>query len=215
MSRTQNTITKAQENKGAKGILDLTSQLSQVLKQFDGLYSKQLPDCDGMTVESWMSAHGVYRFEKNGKKKGYTPGLVMNGWHEGMKNVQESGTRAFVFRNVKAKYQPSEEDVIKWGLKEDFSESFVVFTKEEAEKIDGKPISRYMLTPIADNKWSVATILKGLKQKNNFEKENEKKVMSDLAWEEYDELCIVRYDKDSEGNIVRRIISVNKEQVTF
>lgn len=115
---TQVTITKAQENKGARGILDLTSQLSQVLKQFDGLYTKQLPDCNGLTVEQWMSAHGVSRFEKNGKKKGYTPALLMDGWHEGMKNVEDKGTRAFVFRNVPAKYQPCAEDVERMGLRD-------------------------------------------------------------------------------------------------
>lgn len=211
---TQVTITKAQENKGAKGILDLTSQLSQVLKQFDGLYTKQLPDCNGMTVEQWMGAHGVSRFEKGGKKKGYTPTLLMNGWHEGMKNVEDKGTRAFVFKNVPAKYQPCAEDVERMGLR-DMETYFRVFTKEEAEKVDGKPISRYMLTPIADNKWSVATILKGLKQKHNFEKENEKQVLSDLEWEGLEHVYIVRFDKEANGNVVRQIIEVDKELVQF
>lgn len=211
---TQTTITKAQENKGAKGILDLTSQLSQVLKQFEGLYTKPLPECNGLTVEQWMGAHGVKRFEKNGKKKGYTPALLMDGWHEGMKNVDAKGTRAFVYKNVPAKYQPCTEDIERWGLK-DFETAFRVFTKEEAEKVDGKPISRYMLTPIADNKWSVATIIKGLKQKNNFEKENEKNVLSDLDWENTEHVYIVRFDKNNDGNIVRRIIEVNKESVNF
>lgn len=213
---TQVTITKKQENKGARGILDLTSHLSQVLKQFEGLWGKPLPDCDGLTVEQWMAAHGVNRFvnPKNGTKKGYTPALLMSGWHKGMKNTEAGGIRAFVYRNVPAKYQPGPEDVARWGLK-DFETFFRVFTKEEAEKVDGKPISRYMLTPIADNRWSVATILKGLKQGNNFEKENDKSVESDLNWESLEHVYIVRFDKDKDGNVVRRIIEVNKELVQF
>ncbi len=220
---TQITISKKQENKGARGILDLTSQLSQVLKQFEGLYNKTLPDCEGLTVEQWMGAMGVDRFKKvttdkdgNEKvtKKGYTPGLLMSGWHEGMKNIETSGVRAFVFKNVPAKYQPVPEDVERYGLK-DFDTAFRVFTKEEAEKVDGKPISRYMLTPIADNKWSVATILKGLKQGKNFDKENTKSVTSDLEWEALEHVYIVRFDKDSDGNVVRRVVEINKESVEF
>lgn len=214
MKTTQTTISKAQENKGARGILDMTSQLSQVLKQFEGLYTNKLPDCNGLTVEQWMDAHGVHRFEKNGKKKGYTPSLLIDGWHEGMKNADAKGTRAFVYKNVPAKYQPCAEDVEKWGLK-DFETSFRVFTKEEAEKVDGKPIRRYMLTPIADNKWSVATILKGLRQKNNFEKENERNMMSELEWTNIEHVYIVRLEKGKDGNVTRRIIEIKKEAVTF
>lgn len=222
---TQITISKKQENKGARGILDLTSQLSQVLKQFEGLYTKELPECDGLTVEGWLSAHGVRRFEKVSKggkvtKKGYTPTLLMAGWHEGMKNEEQSTDtgrmvqRAYVFKNVAAKYQPHPEDMERWGL-DSLDVYFRVFTKEEAEKIDGKPISRYMLTPIADNKWSVAAILKGLKQSNNFEKENTKSVESDLEWESIEHVYIVRYDKEEGGKIVRRIIEINKNLVRF
>lgn len=223
MSTTQNTITKKQENKGARGILDLTSQISQVLKQFEGLYTQKLPDCDGLTVEGWMSAHGVERFVKVTKckdgtekttKKNYTPALLMKGWHEGMKREGVKGAQAYVYKNVPAKYQPNAEDVDRWGLK-DFETSFRVFTKSEAEKIDGKPISRYMLVAVPENKWSVATILKGLKQGNNFEAENEKSLESDLDWEALEHVYIVRYDKDGEGNVVRRVIEINKDYVQF
>ena len=72
-----------------------------------------------------------------------------------------------------------------------------------------------MLTPIADNRWSVATILKGLKQGNNFGKENDKSVESDLNWESLEHVYIVRFDKDKDGNVVRRVIEVNKELVQF
>ena len=72
-----------------------------------------------------------------------------------------------------------------------------------------------MLTPIADNKWSVATILKGLKQKSNFEKENEKSVLSDLDWESLEHVYIVRFDKDTNGNVVRKVIEIKKDLVQF
>lgn len=212
---TQVTISKKQENKGARGILDLTSHISQVLKQFEGLYAQKLPDCDGLTVEDWMAAHGVNRFiGKNGKKKGYTPSLLMAGWHEYMQFVEGTTNRAYVFKNVPAKYQPDPEDAAKLGLK-DFDTYFRVFTKEEAEKIDGKPISRYMLTPVLDNKWSVATILKGLKQRNNFEKENTKSVESDLNWESLEHVYIVAYEKGVDGNVTRKVIEIKKDFVQF
>lgn len=217
MSTTQVTITKKQENKGAKGILDMTSTLGQVLKQFEGLYTKALPDCDGLTVEGWMSAHGVKRFEKVSKggnvtKKGYTPALLMDGWHEGMKQDKV----AYTFKNVAAKYVPSPEEANDLNIPVTEGEiAFRVFTKEEAEKIDGKPISRYMLKAVPETKWSVNTILKGLKQGTNFEKENDKMILSDLAWESMEEVYIVWYHKDENGNVSRVIKSVNKEFVRF
>lgn len=216
---TQVTISKAQENKGASSILALTSQLGQVLKQFMGLYGVTLKDKEnntlGLTVEQWMSAHGVERFvNKNGKKGGYTPGLLLSAWNAGMKNVENGKTRAFIFKNVPAKWQPCAEDVEAMGLK-DFETSFRVFTKEEAENIDGKPLSRYMLQEIDEYKWSVQNILKGLRQGKNFQKENDKQVESDLAWESVEHVYIVRYIKQEDGTVLRKIQEVNKEHVTF
>ena len=213
---TQVTITKKQENKGAKGILDLTSTIGQVLKQFMGIYGKVLPDCDGLTVEAWMDAHGVHRFVgKNGKKGNYTPALLMEGWHEGMKVKSDDGKvmHSCVFKNVPAKIvvdDPNNPDGV----------AYRVFTREEAEKIDGKPISRYMMTEIADNKWSVATILNGLKQGNNFSKENDKSVESDLNWESIEKVYIVKYDKVKNAQtgateVLRKIVEVDKSRVTF
>lgn len=215
--KTQVTITKKQENKGAKGILDLTSTLGQVLKQFDGIYGKVLPDTDGLTVEGWMSAHGVKRFEKESKggnvtKKGYTPALLMDGWHEGMKQDKV----AYVFKNVAAKYFPTPEECVELNLPVTDKEiGFRVFTKEEAEKIDGTPISRYMLKAVPETKWSVNTILKGLKQGDNFDKENDKAINSDLAWDELEEVYIVWYHKNAEGEVTRNLREIAKEFVKF
>lgn len=219
METTQVTITRAQENKGANSIIGLTSQLGQVLKQFVGIYNAVLKDKDGgtlgLTVEQWMSAHGVERFTcKNGVKKGYTPALLFDAWHEGMKDANNGKTRAFVFKNVPAKFTPTPENAIEWGLS-DVETSFRVFTKEEAEKVDGTPISRYMLQEVGECKWSVATILRGLRQGKRFDKENDKQVNSDLLWESIENVYIVRLAKDEDGNVSRHIIEVNKEHVTF
>lgn len=205
MAKTQNTISKKQENKGARGILGLTSTLGQTLKQFDGIYSRLLPECDGLTVEGWMSAHGVERYvTPKGAKKGYTPALLMDGWHEGMKVDKQ----AFVFKNVVAKCFLGDDEV-----------RFRVFTKEEAEKVDGKPISRYMLQEVPANNWSVLTILKGLKQGNNFQKEEEKMLLSEIEWEKIENVYVVMYEEriDAAGRkeTVRKVVEVNKAQVTF
>lgn len=214
MAKTQNRISKKQENKGARGILDLTSTLGQTLRAFEGIYSKPLPECDGLTVEGWMSAHGVERFvTAKGVKKNYTPTLLMEGWHEGMKN----GKQAYIFKNVAAKYgvAESEEEIMSGDIKAQYR----VFTKEEAEKIDGKPLSRYMLQPVAANKWSVGTILKGLKQGNNFQKEEEKMLLSEIEWEKIENVYVVMYEEriDAAGRkeTVRKVVEVNKAQVTF
>ena len=214
--KTQVTISKKQENKGMRGILDLTSQIGQVLKQFSGIYSHTLPECDGLTVEGWMEAHGVHRFvAKNGKKKDYTPALLMEGWHFSMQTRNDEGkvVTSSIFKNVPAK-------VIMSDPSDPEGKAYRVFTKEEAEKVDGKPISRYMLVEIPDNKWSVATILKGLKQSTNFAKENEKSVTSGMTWEQLEHVYIVKYDnventETGEITSVRKVVEVQKSQVIF
>lgn len=214
--KTQVTISKKQENKGVRGILDLTSQLGQVLKQFSGIYDHALPECDGLTVEGWMEAHGVHRFvAKNGSKKGYTPTLLMEGWHFAMQTRNEEGkvVTSSVFKNVPAKVVIAEPD-------DPEGKAYRVFTKEEAEKVDGKPISRYMLVEIPENKWSVATILRGLKQTTNFAKENEKATTSEMKWEQLEHVYIVKYVKmknaeTGEEMSVRKVVEVSKDRVQF
>lgn len=204
----QTTISKKQENKGAKAIIDLTSTMGQVLKQFMGIYGQTLPECDGMTVESWMNAHGVYRFVgKNGKKGNYTPALLVAGWHDDMKHVEGKDTVCYVFKNVPGKIElsePGDPDGV----------SYRVFTWDEANKVDGKPISRYMQVAVASNKWNVPTIMKGLKQKNNFAKENDKAVDSDLAWGKLEKVYIVKMTK-VDGEIKREVVEVSKDRVVF
>lgn len=90
-----------------------------------------------------------------------------------------------------------------------------VFTPEEAAKIDGKCVTRFMLSEIADDKWTVAIILRGLKQGRDYKKYNDRSVESELSWEELDELCIIRVVEDENGQEVREIVNVNKDEVYF
>lgn len=216
MATTQTTISKKQENKGAKGILDLTSTLGQVLKQFIGIYGKVIPDCDGMTVEQWMDAHGVHRFvDKNGKKGNYTPTLLMNGWCDYMNDCSDDGKviQSKIFKNVPAKIlmdEPGNPDGV----------AYRVFTKEEAEKVDGKPISIYKLVGIESNKWSVGTILRGLKQSRNFKDENDKSIDHEMKWAELEHVYIVKYQKVKNAKtgaieLMRKVIEVDKNRVVF
>ena len=193
-----------------RGILNLTSTMGQVLKQFIGIYSQPLPDCDGLTVEEWMGAHGVHRFvSKSGKKGNYTPALLMEGWHDQMKSCNAEGKvmGCKVFRNVPAK-------VVVDDINDPKGTAFRVFTKEEAQKIDGKPISRYMLVDIPQNKWSVNIMLRGLKQSRDFSKESAKMALSDAEWKAIDHVYVVKYVQDANG-ITRKIIPVKKSKVLF
>ena len=208
---TQTTITKKQENKGVRGILELTGQMSQVLKQFEGIYHRSLPETDGLTVESWMEAHGVPRFVttgKNPKKKGYTPALINQGWNTNMLLKSDNGKVMgnCIYKSVAAKLTIAEDEKEK---------AYRVFTKEEAEKVDGKPIKRYMQVQVEPTRWSVATILKGLVQSREYDKHEEKAEKSNEEWEAIEDVYIVRMEQGADGKIVRRIIKVHKENVWF
>lgn len=199
------TLNAKQINGGSREIISKTSQLTQVLRTFETLYTQKLPSCDGMTVEGFMSAMGVERFtttNKAGKvtKKGYTPGTIRKGWNNSMLTEE---SKMCVFKNVPAKYKDEEGTV------------YCVFTPEEAVKIDGKCVSRFMLSEIADDKWTVAIILRGLKQGRDFKKYNDRSVKSKLAWEEMDGLCIIRIVEDENGKEVREIKCIKKDEVYF
>lgn len=201
MGTSAETLNAKQVNKGALDIMRMTSQLTQVLRQFETLYAKKLPSCEGLTVEAWMSAMGVERFtvtKKDGKvqKKGYTPGTIRKGWHTAMQT--ESG-KMCIFKNVLAKYKTEDGSV----------ES--VYTIEEASKIDGKCVTRYMLTEIADDKWTVNLILRGLRQGRDFKKYNDRSVDTDLAWAGMEDLCIIKKGENGE----REIVKIEKSEVYF
>lgn len=199
------TLNAKQVNAGSREIINATSQLTQVLRTFGSLYTQKLSSCEGMTVEAWMSAMGVERFtttNKSGKvtKKGYTPGTIRKGWNTSM---QTEAGKMCMFKNVPAKYKDEDGTVYR------------VFTPEEAAKIDGKCVTRFMLSEIADDKWTVAIILRGLKQGRDYKKYNDRSVESELNWEELDELCIIRVVEDENGQEVREIVNVNKDEVYF
>lgn len=200
MEKSANNLSAKQVNKGATAIVRLTGNLNQVLKQFMGIYATKLAGCDGLTVEAWMEAMGVKRFtstDKNGKevKKGYTPGTIRAGWHKDM--LAEDG-KMRVFRNVAAKYKAADGTI------------YDVYTREEAKKIDGKKVTCYMQVAVEDHKWSVNTIIRGLKQGHEYKKHEEKSVDSLLDFDEMKELCIIR-----KAGETREVVAINKDEVTF
>lgn len=199
------TLNAKQVNAGSREIINATSQLTQVLRTFVSLYTQKLSSCEGMTVEAWMSAMGVERFTTTNKlgkvtKRGYTPGTIRKGWNTSM---QTEAGKMCVFKNMPAKYKDEDGTVYR------------VFTPEEAAKIDGKCVTRFMLSEIADDKWTVAIILRGLKQGRDYKKYNDRSVESELNWEKLDELCIIRVVEDENGQEVREIVNVNKDEVYF
>ena len=183
----QTEITKKQENKAIRGIYDLTGQLSQVLKVFDGIYHRTLPDTNGLTVEDTMLHFGVPRFvTPKGVKKGYTPGLINAAWRNEMLLKSDDGKVLgnCVFKNVAAKYMMVGDD--------DKKRAYRVYESEaEALKEDGKPLSLYKLVQIDPCRWSVRAIMKGLKQSKEYDKESKKAESSATAWEDVKECWIV------------------------
>jgi hypothetical protein len=201
----QSTISRKQENKGMRGILDLTGRESQVLKQFEGIYSCKLPETEGLTVETWMEAHGVPRFvTPSGNKKGYTPALIAGGFNEAMllKSSEGKVMGTCLYKSVPAKYMMEENG----GEK-----SYRVYaSKEEALKEDGKAISKYQLWQIPDNNWSVRLILRGLIQSNHHDAEAKKSKESEDKWEAVKECWIaVREGKEYKA------VQVSKDRVVF
>ena len=188
-----------------KAILELTGQLSQVLKQFEGIYASKLEETDGLTVESYMTELGVPRFvTKSGVKKGYTPGLINAAWNDNMLLMSSEGRVMgnCIFKNVAAKYMRDENG----GEK-----AYRVFSSEaQALSAEGKAISRYQLVQVAPTRWNVRTILKGLLQSKHYDKESEKAEESEKSWAAIEECWIVI----TEGK-ERRAVKVSKDRVVF
>ena len=147
-------------------------------------------------------------------KKNYTPALIMDGWHDAMKLKDDTGKvlNSYVFKNVPAKIRISDPN-------DPEGRAHRVFTKEEAEKVDGKPISRYMLAPIEENRWDVRTILRGLMQSYNFKDESDKYNEQKTEWEKLEHVYIVveKKVKNDKGETmkVREAVEVDKARVEF
>lgn len=202
-------MTKAQEIKGAKNILELTGTLGQTLKVFMGIYGAKLPECEGFTTEAWMAAHGVHRPEKNGKKGNYTPASIRAGWHPSMSNGGSGCNEMQYFRNVKAVYV---------GLEGDMREK--IYTLEEAKKalIDkrtAKHVTRYVRQSIGVSDWSAELILKGLMQSAHYE-EHEKQEMDAAAEFEAAEAFYIVVDKKlSDNTWTREMKQIDRKLVRF
>ena len=202
---TQKTISQKQLNKCANSIIRETSTINQVLKQFMGIYTKKHEDCEGMTTEQWMSIHGVERAQdKNGKKGHYTPATLKAGWHKEMCEVDDNGkvVRMNIFKNVQVTYKPFEDPFA--------PEQRVYPSKEEAEKSDGKSLTIYRQVTIGDYEWSVAKIIRGLKQGRNFEKEEKKHTMSLDEFKKLERVYISKkvVEKNDKGEKVERYVAI-------
>lgn len=201
------TISKKQENKGMRGILDLIGTLSQQLKTFDGVFHKVLPETDGLTVETWLAQHGVVRFvTPKGVKKGITPALFNAGVDDDLKAINADGKvmANYIYKNVVAKIAVSEGDKDKM---------FRVFASEEdALKEDGKAISIYKKVEIDCSAWSGRIMLKELQQSQEIEKHQKKAEESEVAWTNVDECWILRWDAETK---TRKAVKVRKEDVVF
>lgn len=189
------TLSTSQVNKGANQIIAKTSALTQVLKQFSGIGADALKDVDGLTVDAWMAAMGVVRpTNKAGGAKPYDLKCIRAAWEQDMKTTEGA---LCVFKNVRAKVKIDDE-------------VFAVYTREEAEKLDGKPLSVYRLAEVGANKWTVTTMLKGLQQSRDFTTHNDRAARSELDFANLDDLCIVRINNNQ-----REIVAVNKSEVYF
>lgn len=194
----------AKERRNAiQELLKKVGNLSQVCKLFDGLYAEKLESCKGLSVEDFMSVLGVERLvvEKNRKikgevkvvqeKKGYTPATIRKGWNAQMIN-EETGNLC-TFKSVKAKYKCADGKV----------ES--VYTEAEAKKVNGKAISRYMLVEVEANKWDAKTIFRGLEQKNDVKKHQEKVEKSATEWAGVEKCYIRKASNDGSKYVVTEI----------
>lgn len=209
-------ITAKQERSAFNSVLSYTGQYAQVLKQFDGIYDCVLHDkdghaiTDGLTVEVFMSYLGAERFKKvykNGtvRKEGYTPGTVNKAWADEMLAKSSDGkvVSNFIYKNVSAKIMQVGED----GK----SRAYRVYASEkEALAEDGKAISRYQLVEVPKDKWSVRTVLTGLKQSKHIADEKKKAQKSAEAWDAVAE-CWIVINKGT----VRMAKKVDKKSVVF
>lgn len=211
-------ITTKQINKGARAINELTGSLRQTLKTLGELYATVLPDTDGLTVEGWFTAMGVFRHEnKGGHKSEYTCAAILEAWHPSMKKEEEKegkkSTVCGVFGNVPVLYFDLKEGPD--GLMHKSGEGFKVYSsKEEAEKRGGRAISVYGLQAIEPTRWSMSKITKGLKQTAKYSGEKSESARHQKSvedWNAVKECWIMRPQED--GSFVAE--QVSKEQCEY
>lgn len=184
-------------NKGIKQIVSLTGQISQVLKQFDGLYNTILKECEGLTVEAFMYELGVTReIAKNGTKKGYKLSAVKAAWASQML-INET---MCIYKNVVAKFVDGEN-------------AYIVYPdKTTALGENPKPISKYKLVTVESDKWSVSTILKGLQQSQSIEKQIKKADESEVKIASFIHPVILK-TAEKNGEKVTEAVELTEKQI--
>lgn len=196
-----------------KAIVEMTSSLGQVLKQFEGIYSAKLPETDGMTVEDFMLWRGVERkVTASGVKKGYTPAAIFGAWDSRLKRSDKAAI--FTYHSAYCEIDPNTCD--EFGIDHENGECAIlpVYTLEnvQRESRNRRPIRRYLLREVKDNRWSVATILKGLRQSAEAEKEITRNNKLESEWENYDKVYII-FTSKNDGK--EYSLEVNKDDVKF
>lgn len=202
----QNTMTVGQINKGWNAVVKETHTLNQVLKSFGGIMSKKLPELEGLTVSEFLTANGIEvvkgKVSVSSIRKAWNVGMLVDG-------------KLAIFKNVPALWTPEEGS----DLWEKNVRSFRVCSKVEAEKYiktgEFTPFTMFKLVPVDDYRWDTAVIARAMKQGQKFDKNNDRAVESELAWEDMEEAYIV-YDMEiSKGHFERKMRRVAKADVKF
>lgn len=201
----QNTMTAKQQNAGWNAVVKETHTLNQVLKSFGGIMSKKLPELEGLTVSEFLTANGI-----EVTKSKISVSTIRKAWNAGM--LVDS--KLAVFKNVPALWTPQKGD----DLWEENVRAFRVCSKEEAEKYVAKGecefITVYKLVAVDDYRWDTAIIARAMKQGQKFDKNNDRSVESELAWNSMEEAYIV-YDVVEKDKTTHKMRRISMDDVKF
>ena len=212
------TLSAKQINAIKNEILSKLGTVNQTLRLFESEYNTRLSDnAGGLTIEEAMAELGLKRPEtvgKNGKvtKRRYQYADLAEAWSANLKT--EAGEFC-VMKSVTGTVEvPGDDD--------DEPSVLPVYTREEAEKElkshNGRPVKRYLQRVVAKDKWSINTILTGLKQGYKWENEAKKYKRAKEAWDaltDDDLFVVVRTYDENDNELTAEIVSVAKCDVNF
>lgn len=170
-----------------------------------GIMSKKLPELEGLTVSEFLTANGI-----EVTKSKISVSTIRKAWNAGM--LVDS--KLAVFKNVPALWTPQKGD----DLWEENVRAFRVCSKEEAEKYVAKGecefITVYKLVAVDDYRWDTAIIARAMKQGQKFDKNNDRSVESELAWNSMEEAYIV-YDVVEKDKTTHKMRRISMDDVKF
>ena len=174
--------------KVARAIAEKAKNLSQVIKQFSGIMGETVTievrqRTYTYTISEFMKAHGV---ELNRGK--LTVPAIIKAW-----SIKDEEGKLAVVKNIPAmtmtnEQTPDEKRIYQWA------------TTEEGGK--WTPVTVKGKVAVADGKWSVDTVLRGLIQSKYAEKFDKQIAKSLEAWSEVEKVYYFesRQNKDGEEN---------------